>query len=55
LGAGQPSDVSFSAVNYTGSIHYEYDGSLVTGMIWSGPIAGRVNASYDPFSFLVSM
>jgi len=48
-GAGQPSDVTFSAADYTSTIHYDYDGSLVTGMTWSGPVTGSVTASYDNF------
>ncbi|MDE3067536.1 MAG: DNRLRE domain-containing protein [Verrucomicrobiota bacterium] len=48
-GVGRPSDVTFNAVDYTGAIHYDYDGSLVTGVTWSGPVAGSVNATYDNF------
>ena len=46
-GAGRPSDVSFSAADYTSAIHY--DGSQVTGVSWRGPVAGSVTTTYDDF------
>jgi YD repeat-containing protein len=48
-GAGRVSSVTFNAVDYTSALHYAYDGSLVTGVAWSGAVAGSVNAGYDNF------
>jgi RHS repeat-associated protein len=48
-GVGRPESVTFHAVDYTSVIHYTYDGSLVTGVAWTGPVTGSVNAGYDNF------
>lgn len=48
-GAGRPETVTFQAVDYTNALTYAYDGSLVTGVTWTGPVAGSVNAGYDNF------
>ena len=33
----------------TSAIQYTYDGSLVTDVAWTGPVAGTVDAAYDNF------
>ena len=29
-------------------LSYAYDGSLLTGTTWTGPVAGSVTRTYDP-------
>jgi hypothetical protein len=43
--ASRPTDVSFHAVDYTSAIHFDYDSSLLTGVTWTGPVAGTVKGS----------